>query len=186
MLRALLRVLIYALPLILWLLLAALAATELGSYARTWDALHAIFNTLEPGYENKDVNILSFYQLTALTRKLAHVVVYSVVVLLTVRLCQVGRPRLRPLSLVLAFLVSIAFLAVEVYLRLNQSEGTRHVRLEQFILDGIGVGLVMLGTPAYFGLKSLERWLLEESSSPVTTAEPASDASPRLSVQPRQ
>ena len=163
--RAILRVLVYAFPLILWLMLAALAATELGSYARTWDLLHDVCNTLEPGYEHNDVGIISYYQLTSITRKLAHVVVYSVLALLTVRLCQAGRPALRPLSLVAALLVSVAFLGVEVYLRLNVSEKTRHVRLEQFVLDGIGVGFVMLGTPLYFLLKALERWLLTEIRS---------------------
>lgn len=163
--RAFLRVLIYAFPLILWLMLAALAATELGSYARTWDMLHYVCNTLEPGYKHDAVGTISYYQLTSITRKLAHVVVYSMLALLTVRLCQAGRPVLRPLSLVLALLVSTAFLGIEIYLRLHQSEGTRHVRLEQFVLDGIGVGLVMLGTPFYFLIKALERWLLTEIRS---------------------
>jgi hypothetical protein len=164
--RAILRVLVYVLPLVVWVGLASLAATELGSYARSWAMIQKGIDTLQPGFYRADPQVVSMYQLTQITRKFAQVLVYTVLALLTVRLCQAGRPTLRARSLVMALLVSIAFVGVEVYLRLNQSEGTRHVRLEQFFLDMIGVGGVLIGTPLFFALKSLERWLLSESRKP--------------------
>ena len=164
--RSLLRVMVYGLPLLLWITLAALAATELGSYKQSWDILQRVIGWLEPGFYTSDPQVISMYQLTQITRKLAHVVVYAILALLTIRLCQAGRPRLRGLSLIMAVAASVAFLGMEIYLRLNQSEGTRHVRLEQFVLDLIGVGGVLIGTPLFFGLKTLERWLLAESRKP--------------------
>lgn len=161
--RALLRVCVYVLPVLLWISLAALASTELGGYKQSWDILHSALDWLEPGFYSSDSQIISMYQLTQASRKLAHVVVYAVLAALTIRLFQAGRPRLRWLSSGMAVLVSVIFLGIEVYLRLHQSEGTRHVRMEQFVLDFIGVGGVLVGTPLFFGLKSLERWLLAES-----------------------
>ena len=62
--------------------------------------------------------------------------------------------------------VSGAFMGVESYIRLNQSEGQRHVRVQQFLLNGVGVGGALLMIVLYFGLKALERWLLTESRLP--------------------
>nr|WP_309687428.1 VanZ family protein [Armatimonas sp.] len=169
--RSLLRVTVYGLPLLLWITLAALAATELGSYKQSWDILQQTLSWLEPGFYRSDPQVISMYQLTQITRKLAHVVVYAILALLTIRLCQGGRSRLRGLSLIMAVVVSVAFLGTEIYLRLHQSEGTRHVRLEQFYLDLIGVGGVLIGTPLFFGLKTLERWLLTESRKPEPVSE---------------
>lgn len=163
--RALLRVLVYVFPLLLWLLVGVLSATELGSYARSWDLLHWFMNTIEPGFYYPDPQVMSMYQLTQVTRKLAHVGVYAVLTLLLVRLCQAGNPRLRGRSFLVPVLVSGAFMGVEVYLRLYQSEHQRHVRPEQFVLNGIGVGAALLTTLAYFGLKALERWLLKPPHS---------------------
>jgi len=158
--RALLRVLVYVCPLLLWLLVCGLTATELGSYERSWNLLHWLMNTIEPGFYYSDPQVLSMYQLTQVTRKLAHVVVYGVLTVLLVRVCQGGDHRLRWRSFVVPVLVSGAVMGVEVYLRLYQSEHQRHVRPEQFLLNGIGVGGALLGSAAYFGLKALERWLL--------------------------
>jgi VanZ family protein len=169
--RAALRVLIYALPLLLWLGIAALLSTELGSYQQSWILLHKLFDWIEPGFYYPDPQIASMYQITQMVRKIAHVVVYGVLTLLVIRLCQQGRAKLRPLSLLMALLIPSAFSGVEVYLRLNQSEGTRHVRLEQFLLNGVGVGLVLITTLAFFGIKSLERWLAQEPLKPEIPAE---------------
>lgn len=163
MLRSFLRVFLYALPLILWIGLAALVATEMGSYQRSWILLHKLLDWIEPGFYLSDPAIVSMYQLTQATRKLAHVVVYAILTLLVVRLAQAGRSQLRARSLLIAVLVSGAFLGIEVYIRRYHSEGTRHVRAEQFILDGIGVGSVLVGTVLFFLQKSLERWILRES-----------------------
>ena len=162
--RSFLKILIFVVPWLLWLLGAALFATELGSYQKTWDLLHWFFDKIEPGFYYKDPQIISMYQVTQALRKLAHVVVYGGIAVLTIRLFQAGRPRLRLLPLVMALVIPSLFLAIEIYIRLHQSEGTRHVRLEQFILDGIGVASVMLGTLVYFGIKALERWLLAEAT----------------------
>jgi VanZ family protein len=160
--RATVRVLLYVLPLLIWLTIAALAATELGSYQNSWNILHKFMDWIEPGFYYSDPQILSMYQLTQATRKLAHVIVYGILTLLTIRLCQAGRPKLRLLSFILALLLSVLFFGAEVYVRLHQSENTRHFRWEQLMLNGIGVGLVMIGTLLFFGLKSLERKLLQD------------------------
>jgi hypothetical protein len=162
--RAVLRILIYAAPLLLWLGIAALLATELGSYQQSWILLHKLFDWIEPGFYYPDPQIVSMYQITQMVRKIAHVAVYGVLTLLVIRLCQSGQSKLRPLSLVMALVVPSAFSGIEVYLRLHQSEGTRHVRLEQFLLNGVGVAIVFLTTLAFFGLKTLERWLLQTES----------------------
>ena len=161
-LRSLLRVLLFYLPLLIWIGLAALAATELGSYQRSWILLHQLLNFIQPGFYYGDPSVVSMYQLTQVTRKLAHVVVYAVLTILVIRLAQRGRSELRFRSLALAVLVAGGVLALEVYVRRYHSEGTRHVRAEQFLLDGIGVGLVLIGAIGFFLQKTLERWLLTE------------------------
>jgi VanZ family protein len=136
----------------------------MGSYQQSWILIHKLLDWIEPGFYYKDPAIVSMYQLTQATRKLAHVVVYAILTLLVVRFAQAGRTQLRARSLLIAVLVSGAFLGIEVYLRRYQSEGTRHVRAEQFVLDGIGVASVLVGTVLFFLQKSLERWILRESN----------------------
>uniref|UniRef100_UPI00286B0809 hypothetical protein n=1 Tax=Armatimonas sp. TaxID=1872638 RepID=UPI00286B0809 len=67
--RAVLRILIYAVPLLLWLGIAALLATELGSYQQSWVILHKLFDKIEPGFFNPDPQIVSMYQITQMVRK---------------------------------------------------------------------------------------------------------------------
>ena len=157
---------VYVSPLLIWLGMGALAATELGSYAHSWDLMHWLIDKIEPGFYYPDPQIISMYQVTQMTRKIAHIVLYSGLTALLVRLFQAGNPHLRFRSLLYSTLVSGAFMGVESYIRLNQSEGQRHVRVQQFILNGVGVGGALLLIVLYFGLKALERWLLTESRLP--------------------
>lgn len=173
-LRSLIRVLLYALPLILWMGLGVLASTELGGYDRSWILLHRLLDWIAPGYYYSDNQILSMYQLTQATRKIAHVVVYAVLTGLLIRLAQRGRPQLRFRSVFFAVALSGASMGLEAYVRRYQSEGTRHVRAEQFFLEGFGVLSVVVGTFLYFQLKALERWL----DTPPVDPEPGRDPEP--------
>lgn len=170
--RALLRVFLFVVPLLLWLLGAALFATELGSYQKSWAFLHWFFDAIEPGFIYKDPQIISMYQVTQALRKLAHVVVYAGIAGLTIRLFQQGHHRVRVLPFVMAVVIPGLFLAVEVYIRLHHSEKTRHVRPEQFILDSIGVGVAIVGALIHFGLKAAERWLLGDGKLPPSSRDP--------------
>lgn len=153
--------LVYWLPLIVGGALLAIGATALGSYQQSWDLLHWIFNTVEPGFYYRDPQVISMYQVTQFTRKLAHVVSYAGLTILVLRICQGGRPRLRRRSLGVAVLFSVAFMGLDVYVRKAFGGGIRHVRWEQFYLNGVGVLCVVLGTLAHFGIKALERRILE-------------------------
>ena len=165
-LRPLVRVLLFAGPLLVWMTIALGAATSMGNYEASWDLLKRGLHALAPEYRFIGDFGVNLYQLNDIFRKLAHVTVYALLTALTLRLCQGGRPRLRRRSLPIATLVPLLFMSAEAWVRRSMPD--RHVRPEQLAWNLTGVGLTVLGAALYFALKALERWTLaDDGASPL-------------------
>ena len=164
--RKVVRAVLFLAPLLLWIVLVLLFATNLGGYMTTWKLTLRALNFSTPEFapvspDNRTI-IVSMYQLNQSFRRVAHVLTYATMALLVVRSLQWGRPRLRPVTVLVMVAFSALITGAESIVRLKL--GTeRHVRLEQLYLNLFGTGIALLLTLLFFGVKALERRTEEPS-----------------------
>ena len=153
---------VFAVPLFLWIGTLLVFATDRGGYNATWSLVIRAVGFLTPDFpklptDNHTLE-LSMYQINQALRRLAHIIAYAALALLVVRTLQWGRPRLRVASVLVMVAFSALITGAESFVRLKI--GTqRHVRVEQFYLNMLGTGIALFLTFFFFGIKALERHL---------------------------
>ncbi|MDX1932513.1 MAG: VanZ family protein [Capsulimonadales bacterium] len=168
--RRWLRFLILGGPLVLWMGVILLSGSEGARYEASWkliqQALRVLCPEQAPPGDGSEIQVtVTMYQINGALRRIAHVVAYAVLALLTVRAIQAGEPRLKPKALLAAFGLGIVYTAVDEVHRYFQQN--RHAKWDDVWLNLAGVFLTVLLTMGYFGGKALERKIL---SSEVATA----------------
>lgn len=157
-----LRALLYLGPLLLWMGIVLVGSTRLGAYENSLAFIQGTAELLNPE-ETPSNDVWQLYQINNAARKLAHIVAFGVFTMLAVRAMQWGASRLKWQSLVGSLGLSLLFAFSEAFVRFRSPE--RHVRLEQFVLNGIGALAVFGLTLLYFRLKSWEALLWEGKSA---------------------
>jgi VanZ family protein len=152
--------LLYLGPLFLWMGAVAAGSTYLGRYeeslALIQGAAHLLSPDAPPARDRGDL-----FQINNAARKLVHIATFAVFTMLSVRAIQWGEARLKWQSLAGSLALCIVFALSEAFVRFQSP--VRHVRLEQFVLNGIGAVLTFGLTMLYFGIKYGEKVLWEEN-----------------------
>ena len=159
--RKLWRALLYLGPLLLWMGIVLAGSTRLGRYEESLALIQWTAQKLSPELAPSQ-DIWQIYQINTAARKLAHVAAFGIFTLLAVRAMQWGQPRLKWQSLAGSLLLCIVFACSEAFVRFHTPD--RHVRLEQFVFNGIGAALIFGLTMTYFWIKYWEKVLWEGKS----------------------
>ena len=157
---ALLRFLLYVGPLLAWMALIYLLSTELGGFEESLGYINTILDYWVPPATRPyqpAIDPTFLMQITLVLRRYAAVLCYGVLLVLSVRALQYGRANLKPLSVVIAVLLSAGFAAMDLWHR--QRVPNRHGTLDDLYLNLTGIALFLGGTLLHFGLKRLERHL---------------------------
>lgn len=152
-LRFLLRA-YYLLPLLAWLSLVVLGATSIGRYETTWGFLFDVINLLAP--QTPPITTLgdqcvSMYKLNEALRSLLHITAFGVVTALTIRAVQGGQTRLKVASVGSAVCLAVLFILANAVI-MSRTPG-RHTGLGDWVLDGIGVTIVLGGSLLVYALR---------------------------------
>lgn len=163
------RLLVFGLPVALWVAVLYAGSSSLGRFANSAYALQAALHLLAPEYpleldHNGFLIQVNLFILNAAVRRLTHIFAYAVLTCLVVRWIQGGAERLKRASLLGAFGVSLLYVGVDAWHLSHVPE--RHFDASDLLLNLIGVFLVLTGTVVWFGLKSWERRLLAEETAP--------------------
>ena len=156
--RKSIRALLYLGPLLLWMVVVIAGATYLGRYEESLALIQRVAHLLSPDAQSA-VDVNQLYQINNAARKLVHVAAFAVFTMLSVRAMQWGEAKLKWQSLAGSLGLCIVFALSEAFVRFTSP--ARHVRLEQFVLNGIGALLIFGLTMLYFGIKYWERILWE-------------------------
>lgn len=153
-----LRTVYYVAPLLLWMGVIYVSSTDRGAYDVSLRLMLRAGQWAVPGWQPPwDVGV--YYPLNDALRKLAHVLFFGIFTLLTVRAVQWGSPRLKLSSVLVVLGIGIVFSLSDALVRLAAPE--RHVRLEQFLMNGLGAVLVLVMVTGFFAAKAWERRLQE-------------------------
>ena len=133
------------------------SSTELGTYDKSLNLILRFSYWLSPGMTIPG-DVGAYFPINNAARIVARVFVFAVFTLLTVRALQWGHHRLKPVTLGITFLLALPFSFSDALFRLNAPD--RHVRVEQFVLNGIGAVVVLLGVVVFFFAKQWETSLL--------------------------
>jgi len=164
--RLLLQCFLYLGPLILWMAVIYTGSTQLGTYDKSIALMLSVARFFSPdGPQPNDIG--SLFLVNNALRKIAHLVTFGILMLLVVRAIQWGRPRLKLSSLVAAILFCTGFSFSDALVRLYARD--RHVRADQFVLNAIGSGSVLIITVLFFLLKAGEERL--RAGNPRNSAE---------------
>lgn len=152
--------LLYGIPLVFGIGFLLWSGAEGLRYERSWHLIQDSLRLLAPewappGDGTEQQLSASFYQLNQAFRRLAHVVVYAALALLTVRAIQAGQPRLKAASLWTTLLLGVFYTGLDEWHRALQPN--RHAKWLDLYLNLAGVALVLVLVPLYFALKSWER-----------------------------
>ncbi|MBC8101381.1 MAG: VanZ family protein [Cytophagales bacterium] len=161
--RKFLRAFLYAGPLLLWMAAIYASSTHLGRYEQSLALIQAASQRLAPeSPPPSDQGEL--FQINDAARKLAHVFAFGILTLLAVRAIQWGESRLKWQTVTGSFALCVLFAVSDALIRIREPD--RHVRLDQFVFNGIGALLVFLLTTGYFGVKYWEDFLWEGRPDP--------------------
>jgi uncharacterized membrane protein YhaH (DUF805 family) len=159
------HVLFYYAPLVATLALALFLATTYGSYTTSLRDIYGMLAFLGPEYPRTDIN--SMYGINGIARRVAYLVQYGVITLLSVRALQGGRGRLRKRSVLAVLLIGILFIGLDNAVR-NHTPG-RHGGWDDIFLSLLAVSLTTAGIGGYFAVKNWEHSRLANSVSEKTT-----------------
>jgi VanZ family protein len=163
--RRVLRGLLFAGPLVVWLAVALVFAGPTGTWLRSWHLLIRLLDTVRPGYPLQPGFFVSLYQLNHIFRDTTHVLLYGCLALLIVRAGQWGDPKPRARAFVAALGASFVATGIESLVRLRSPD--RHVRLEQLGLNLLGTLIALLLAVLFFAIKAAERRLSESSDDTI-------------------
>jgi VanZ family protein len=159
--RKLLRALLYLGPLLLWTGVVIAGSTQLGRYEQSLAFIQRTAEMLSPDSVPSN-DVWQLYQINNAARKLAHVAGFGIFTMLAVRALQWGEPKLKWQAVVGSSGLCILFALSEAFVRFRTPD--RHVRLDQFVFNGIGALLVLGLTLLYFRIKYWEQLLWEGKS----------------------
>jgi hypothetical protein len=144
--------LIYAsLPLVVLLILVAWTASNAGSYRSTWLGTFWALDKLAPQYQPISDYGVSMYQLNDAIRRIAHILIGFMSVIVMNRILRIAS-RLRGwLRLAIACCLSLVVIGTGAAVRYNSS--LRHVRIVQFVSSATG----MLVGCAWIAIVALDR-----------------------------
>ena len=135
--KRLVRALYAGIPLLVLLVLVAWTASNAGSYRSTWLGTFWALNKLAPNYEPISDYGVSMYQLNDALRRLAHILIGFMAVIVMDRILRLtsrlrGGPRLA-----IACCLSLIVIGTGAAIRFSSSQ--RHVRTVQFVSSAVGM-----------------------------------------------
>lgn len=152
-LRLLLRA-YYLLPLLVWLTLIVLGATGAGGYMTTWNLIVFVLNLMAPNTPTltaPPAQEVSLYKLNEALRGILHIVGFGVLTALAIRALQGGETRLKRTSVATALGLAVLFVATNAVIMSRTAD--RHTGLGDWLLDGIGIVLVLGGSLFVYALR---------------------------------
>jgi VanZ family protein len=164
------RFLLFAGPLLLWIVVLFLSGSELARYETSWRLIQQALRFLCPEHappgDGTEIQVyVDMYQINESARRVAHIIAYAVFAMLTVRAIQAGKPRLKPEALSAALGLGIVFIGLDELHRHFQQ--VRHAKWNDVWLDLGGVTVTIVITILYFALKTAEqKAVLWETATP--------------------
>ena len=137
------RVLYAGIPFLLLLVLVAWTASNAGSYRSSWLGTFWVLNNLAPQYQPISDYGVSMYQLNDALRRLAHILIGFMAVILMDRVLRINTRMRGGKRLVIACALSVIVIGTGAAVRFRSS--LRHVRLVQFVSSATGM---LLGAAA--------------------------------------
>lgn len=137
------RVLYAGIPFLLLLMLVAWTASNAGSYRSSWLGTFWVLNNLAPQYQPISDYGVSMYQLNDALRRMAHILIGFMAVIVMDRVLRVNTRMRGGKRLVIACALSVIVIGTGAAVRFRSS--LRHVRLVQFVSSATGM---LLGAAA--------------------------------------
>lgn len=135
---------------------------EGGSYDRTWKAIRWFFDTVSPNMKSRIDWAVSLYQINDTLRKLAHLVLYSLIAWTGMRLVP-GPMDEQPGKRVLVGIGgALLMMGADISARLLAD--TRHVRTSHFVWNVAGLALGIGAWMTRWAVRKLALWAWEKTS----------------------
>ena len=133
------RLLYASIPILLLLMLVAWTASNAGSYRSSWLGTFWVLNNLAPQYQPISDYGVSMYQLNDALRRLAHILIGFMAVIVMDRVLRINTRMRGGKRLALACALSVIVIGTGAAVRFRSS--LRHVRLVQFVSSATGMRL---------------------------------------------
>jgi hypothetical protein len=137
------RLLYASIPILLLIVLVAWTASNAGSYRSSWLGTFWVLNNLAPQYQPISDYGVSMYQLNDALRRLAHILIGFMAVIVMDRVLRINTRMRGGKRLALACALSVIVIGTGAAVRYRSS--LRHVRLVQFVSSATGM---LLGAAA--------------------------------------
>jgi hypothetical protein len=137
------RLLYASIPILLLIMLVAWTASNAGSYRSSWLGTFWVLNNLAPQYQPISDYGVSMYQLNDALRRLAHILIGFMAVIVMDRVLRINTRMRGGKRLALACALSVIVIGTGAAVRYRSS--LRHVRLVQFVSSATGM---LLGAAA--------------------------------------
>ena len=146
--KRLLRAVYASVPLLLLLVLVAWTASNAGSYRSTWLGTFWVLNRLAPQYQPINDYGVSMYQLNDAIRRVAHILIGFMAVIVMDRILRINTRMRGGLRLAIACCLSLIVIGTGAAVRYRSS--LRHVRTVQFVSSATGMllGVVLVSCAA--------------------------------------
>jgi len=161
-LRRLIRVAMVLGPFLLVGIALVYLSGEGGSYERTWNGIRWFFNTVSPEQKSRIDWAVSLYQINDTLRKLAHLVLYSLIVWTGMRL--VPGPIDERLGKRVLVGLGAAFLLMGADISARLLADTRHVRTRHFVWNVAGLAIGIGAWMTRWAVRKLALWAWEKTS----------------------
>ena len=142
--KRLFRAVYASVPLLLLFVLVAWTASNAGSYRSTWLGTFWVLNRLAPQYQPINDYGVSMYQLNDAIRRVAHILIGFMAVIVMDRILRINTRMRGGLRLAIACCLSLIVIGTGAAVRYRSS--LRHVRTVQFVSSATGMllGVVLV------------------------------------------